>query len=105
MANKKVCNEQTKVPATIEMNDKNYLTDMLETEKNMSVNMTIALNEASNETLFKELFTMFLEIKESQRTLYELAFEKGWYTLEEAEQTKVSEKAKMLAKELEEFQN
>lgn len=105
MANKKICNEQTKVPATIEMNDKNYLTDMLETEKNMSVNMTIALNEASNEALFKELFHLFLEVKEKQRTLYELAFEKGWYALEEAEKTKVSEKAKMLEKELKEFQN
>ncbi len=101
----KVTNPKVEVPQTTEMNDENYLNDLLESLKNMVNNYSYALNEASNETLFKELFHMFLEIKESQRTLYELAFQKGWYTLEEAEKTKVSEKAKMLAKELEEFQN
>lgn len=104
MANKKVTNPKTEVSHTIEMNDQNYLNDVLETEKNMSVNMTIALNEASNESLFKELFHMFLEIKEKQRTLFELAFEKGWYALESAEKTKINEKKKMLQKQLEELQ-
>ena len=58
----------------------------------MSVNMTIALNEASNDTLYNELYPIFKEIKETQRELFNLAFKKGWYTLEKAEALKVSTK-------------
>ena len=50
--NNKVQNPKIELDSSIEMNDENYLNDILETEKNMSVNFTYALNEASNETLF-----------------------------------------------------
>lgn len=104
MNNNKVQNQKTEVPQTIEMNDENYLNNMLETEKNMSVNMTIALNEASNETLYNELYEMFLQIKNAQRDLYELAFRKGWYSVEKAEQTKISEEYNSLSQSLSELQ-
>lgn len=104
MNNNKIQNPKIEVSKTIEMNDENYLNDMLETEKNMSVNMTIALNEASNETLYNELYEMFLQIKNSQRDLYELAFRKGWYSLEKAEQTKISEEYNTLTQSLNELQ-
>ena len=35
MNNNKVQNTKVEVPSTIEMNDENYLNDILETEKNM----------------------------------------------------------------------
>lgn len=89
--NNKVQNQKTMVPANSEMNDRDFINDMLETEKNMSVNFTYALNEASNEELFNEIYTMFESIKESQRALFELAFKKGWYSLEKAEEMKISE--------------
>lgn len=89
--NNKICNPKTEVPQTKEMNDCNYLTDMLETEKNMSVNLCIALNEASNEDLFEELKDLFEDVKECQRDLYELSFKKGWYSLEAAEQNKIEQ--------------
>ncbi|MBO5182809.1 MAG: spore coat protein [Bacilli bacterium] len=104
MNNNKVQNPKTEVPATIEMNDENYLNDMLETEKNMSVNMTIALNEASNEVLFGKIYEMFLEIKKSQRNLFELAFKNGWYCLEKAEQNKISEEYNKLSTSLNQLQ-
>ena len=50
---KKVQNEETKVPATICLNDRDYLTDILSSEKHMNVDMAIALNEASNDELKK----------------------------------------------------
>lgn len=102
--NEKIQNPKTEVPATKEMNDKDYLNAMLETEKNMSVNMCIALNEASNEELYSELYDMFEEIKESQRDLYELAFQKGWYSLEKELENKVMQKYNMLSQELQELQ-
>ena len=91
---------KTEVPETTEMNDQNYLNSLLETEKNMSNNLSIALNEASNETLYQELKTMFDEIQVMQRKLYELAFSLGWYPLEKAEATKITQKYNQLSGKL-----
>ncbi len=103
--NEKIQNPKTEVPATKEMNDKDYLNAILESEKNMSVNMCIALNEASNEDLFNELYELFEDIKKSQRNLFELAFRKGWYPLEKETPNKISEKYNMLKQELQELEN
>lgn len=84
-------NQETAVPKTSQMNDRDYLNDILETEKNMSTNMAIALNEASNEKLYDELFDIFKDIKNMQRSLYECMFRKGWYTLEKAEEQKITQ--------------
>lgn len=104
MNNNKIQNQKTEVPQTNQMNDRDLLNDMLETEKNMSVNFTYALNEASNEELFQEIYNMFQNIKECQRDLYELAFRKGWYTLEKAEDTKITEEINNLSELLNELQ-
>lgn len=101
--NEKVQNPKTEVPMTKEMNDKDYLNDLLETEKNMGVNFCIALNEASNEDLYEEIYDMFEDIKECQRDLFELAFRKGWYTLEKEQDTKISEKYNTLSQEFTEL--
>lgn len=89
--NNKVQNKKVEVETTEKMNNRDLLNDILETEKNMSVNFTIALNEASNEELNNKLFNMFNDIKTSQRSLFELAFKKGWYCLEKAEENKITE--------------
>lgn len=102
--NNKLQNPKVEVLETMEMNDENYLNDLLETEKNMSVNMTIALNEASNEELFEKLYEMFSDIKQAQRDLFELAFRKGWYSLEKAENTKITEEYNKLSKCLNQLQ-
>ena len=96
--NNKIENPKTEVPETVELNDLDYISEVLECEKNMSVNMTIALNETSNDTLYNELFPIFEEIKNCQRELFNLAFRKGWYSLEEAEETKIEEKLNSLNK-------
>ena len=75
--NNKISNPKTEVPETIELNDCDYLNEILACEKNMSINMTYALNETSNDTLYNELYPIFKEIKDEQRTLFNLAFEKG----------------------------
>lgn len=90
--NNKVENPKTEVPNTPEMNDRDYINQVLEIEKNMSVNLAIALNEASNKKLYNDLFTMFKDVKDAQRDLYNLMFKKGWYSLEKAEQQKINEK-------------
>lgn len=88
----KVENPKTEVPETQELNDRDYLNSILECLKNMSNNFSIALNECSNETMYKEVFTMFQNIKDLAREAYNLMFENGWYSLEQAEEQKIMSK-------------
>lgn len=98
--NQKIENPKVEVPETTEMNDHDYINDILETEKNMSDNLSIALNEASNNTLYEEILMLFIEIKNSQRELYNMMFKKGWYSLEKAEENKVTQKCNELSQKL-----
>ncbi len=82
--------EKTEVPETVNMNDKDFLTSLLILEKNMSTNFNIALNEASNEHLYKELKKMYDSIRALQRKTYELTFSFGWYILEKADESKIA---------------
>lgn len=98
--NQKIENPKVEVPETIEMNDRDYINDILETEKNMSDNLSIALNEASNNTLYEEIFSIFTETKNSQRELYNMMFKKGWYSLEKSEENKITQKCNELSQKL-----
>ena len=87
----KICNEKVPVEISKEMNDIDFLTDVLETIKNMVNNYSYALNEVSNQELYNIYQTIFIETSLIQRELFELMFQKGWYCLEEAPQTKIDE--------------
>jgi len=89
MNNNKVQNPEQAVPKNQDMNDCDYLNDILTTEKNMSNNYSIALNEVSNDQLYNELFKIFSESKQCARDLFNLSFKKGWYKLEKAEAQKI----------------
>ena len=98
-----VGNPKTEVPQTLAMNDRNYLNTMLEFEKNMSDNLSVALNEASNNELYNTYFDMFEDVKDAARTCYDLMFEKGWYQLEAAEEQKIGMKLNELQQQFQEF--
>lgn len=100
MNNQMVQNPKAEVLETPAMNDENYLNCILEVEKNMVQNLSIALNEASNETLYQELKVMFDETSAMQRKIYELAFCLGWYPLEKAETQKLTQKQNQLQQKL-----
>jgi len=99
----KVSNPKTEVEKSIDLNDENYLNCLLEAEKNISNNLSIALNEASNETLYQDLKNMFDEVQSMQRKLYELSFSLGWYTLEKSEPNKITQKYNELSGKLNEL--
>jgi len=103
MNNNKICNQKTEVSTTKEMNDENYLNSILECLKNITNNYSIALNEMSNETLYQRLFNLFKEAQDMQREVYELAFRKGWYTLEKAESSKIMQTYNQMESKLQEF--
>ena len=99
MNNNKITNPKTQTPTGIEMNDKDYITCLLTALKEMSKNYTQAMTEASNEHLYKSYLSIFNEISTLQRETYELMFQNGWYQLETADQTKITEKYNMLSQE------
>lgn len=104
MANK-VCCEETEVEKTKNMNDRDYLVDILASEKDVTKNMCVALTEASNSKLHDALYDIFTTVEEIQAETYEMAWNYGWYKLEEAEANKVSQKVKELTQKLDDFSN
>jgi len=99
MNNNKISNTKVEVPKGVQMNDKDYINSVLSSLKEMSKNYTLAMSEASNEYLYEEYFQMFNNISKLQRDVYEIMFQKGWYSLEEAEENKINQKYNMLTQE------
>ena len=81
------------------MNDKDYITCLLTILKDMVKNYTIAMTEASCESLYQQHLETFLRIADLQRETYELMFQMGWYILEKADQKKIQDKYSTLNQE------
>ncbi|MFB5660845.1 spore coat protein [Alteribacillus sp. HJP-4] len=81
----KIQNPETTVPKTPEMNDRDFINDMVTTEKQITNSYSIALNEASHENLYNDISLIFNEAQNCQRSLFNLMFKKGWYSFEAAE--------------------
>ena len=99
MNSNKISNTKVEVSKGTEMNDKDYINSVLSTLKEMSKNYVQAMTEASNEVLYEEYFEMFNEISKLQRDVYEVMFQKGWYSLEEVDEIKINQKLNMLTTE------
>ncbi|MGG5252098.1 spore coat protein [Neobacillus sp. SM06] len=87
----KIQNPETQVPKTPQMNERDFINDLLTTEKYMTTSYTMALHEASHKGLYDDLMTIFTETQNSQRDLYNLMFQKGWYAVEAADQQKLQQ--------------
>ena len=101
----KIQNSQTKVSETIELNDKDYMTNLLSILKCLEKDMAVVLTEASNEILYKEYKNIFDKICEFQRNAYELMFKFGWYELEKASKNKIDNELKTLTKDYDSLNN
>ena len=75
--NNKISNEKVPVEGGIELNDKDYI----------------------NEILYSKYKTMFDEYSSLQREIYEIMFRFGWYELEKSDNNKINEKYTMLNQE------
>ena len=87
----KVNNEKQKIENPEQFNDLDILQDLLNDEKNISNNLSIALNEMSNVSLYDNIFSFLEDSKDTARVLFDLMFKKGWYTIETATKTKIEE--------------
>ena len=83
------------------MNNEYLLNDVLESEKNMTVNMATALNEASCTTIYDIYFKIFEELSKHTKTLFEIAYNNSWYTLTEEDNNKLCDEYNKLSKKLE----
>jgi len=97
--NNQIANPKVEVPTGISCNDKDYINSLLSCLKEMSKNYVIAMNEASNESLYEKYKEVFLVLTSLQREVYELMFRKGWYSLENVDTQKISQKSQMLSQE------
>lgn len=89
---KQIKNTKIKIPATTSMNDEDIINDVLLSFKLLVDNLAIALNEASNNYIYKEYLNIFHETSQMQAKLFEISFKKGWYILEEEDRTKIDQK-------------
>lgn len=87
----KIENPMVEVPKGIELNDKDILNILLTCLKNFTKNYAVVLTEASNDNLYDVYKRQFDEISALQRETFEVIFQNGWYTLEEADGAKVGE--------------
>lgn len=104
MDNNMICNTETEVSKTLELNDRDYLNCVLEIEKSMASELNTFLNEASNDRLFNDVYDMFDEIKTNARDTFLLLFRNGWYKLEKACCTKKDETVNTLNEKLKELE-
>ena len=104
MASKVKC-EETKQEKTRCMTDRDFLNDILASEKDITSNTATSITEASNRNLASFFLEFFDITEELQREAYELAWNYGWYTLEEAEAKKIKEEVKNLTKRIDELSN
>lgn len=84
----------------LNMKDKDIITCILEFEKNMSNNYSIAMNEASTDDLYESFFDMFTSIKDMARDIFDLMNHLGWYKIECVEESKITKKIEEFNKQL-----
>jgi len=91
MNTRQVQNPEAQVPKTPQMNERDFLNDMLTTEKYMTLSYSVFLHEASNQPLYQDILNIFTETQNCQRDLYNVMFKKGWYKLEAADPQKLQQ--------------
>ena len=82
------------------MSDKDYLLEMLTTEKNISVNLVYDLNEASNKDIYDLYFKMFKDINKLTKDIYEECVNKGYYQKNNIQEKKIIDAYNQLSQEL-----
>ena len=85
------------------MEEKYFLYDILECEKNLVNNMAIALNEASCDKIYKLYYELFEFSSEISKDLFNFAYNKSWYSLEAAETEKINKELQKMVEESKNF--
>ncbi len=73
------------------MNDQERITDLILTEKKMTSNYDTFASECVDDRLRGEYLKLFTQSHQTQTDLFKAAQAKGWYKVEPAPQSKISE--------------
>lgn len=97
--NNQIANTKVEVAKGMTLNEKDYLTCLNSTLKELSKGYVTAMTEASNESLYEIYSNIFTNISTLQRDVYEIMFRKGWYVLEKSDINKINTKYQTLSQE------
>lgn len=73
------------------MNDQERVTDMILSEKKMTTNYNIFASECVDDQLRNQYLNILNQSHQTQTALFKAAQSKGWYTVEQAPQSKITE--------------
>ncbi len=73
------------------MNDQERVTDLILSEKKMSNNYSTFASECVDDKLRDEYLKIMSKSHQTQTALFKAAQSKGWYSVEQAPQSKVDE--------------
>lgn len=73
------------------MNDQERVTDMILSEKKMTSNYNTFASECVDDQLRNQYLNILNQSHQAQTALFKAAQSKGWYTVEQAAQSKITE--------------
>lgn len=76
-----------------EMNERDFINDILATEKYITDNFNVFAREASNQILHQDVMDILNESHQAARNLFNMMFKKGWYSLTAAQQQDIQQTA------------
>jgi spore coat protein CotF len=72
-----------------DLNDQDRITDILSTEKHLTNNYSVGLNEMQNPNLRKVVQDILQNSQNAQFQIFDLMFQKGWYKMKVADKQEV----------------
>ncbi|NLY74680.1 MAG: spore coat protein [Firmicutes bacterium] len=75
------------------MNERDFINEILATEKYLTDNFNVFAREASNQVLHRDVMEILNESHQAARNLFNMMFKKGWYKLTAAQQQEIQQAA------------
>ena len=82
------------------MSDKDRLQDMLSSEKSLASNWSITASEMVQQELFQDTIQFLNERHNTQRQLFQLMNQKGWYQVDKVDQQQISQAASQFSQNM-----
>lgn len=80
-----------------EMNDRDFINDILAMEKYLSNGYNTAVHEASTEQLYQLQMNHLTAVHEASRKLFGIMHQKGWYKTDAAQSMQIQQKTQQFA--------
>lgn len=74
-----------------EMNERDWINDILSYEKYLTSGYGIGLNEMQNPALHTTIQKLLVEAHDMQYQLFDLMFQKGWYKMKAADSQEINQ--------------